>query len=111
MEAELASLQAALARVKKAKVLAQAQIETLLVEQKALLAKRDADIQQMRRTDEREAFVRAAQDAQAAVEAAAAVVASQPPLVPPSPQELGFLDEAVEEADELDELEDFLRNN
>ncbi|RHY42772.1 hypothetical protein DYB30_002650 [Aphanomyces astaci] len=60
MEAELDALQADLTRIKQAKAMALAQIEILLVEQKALQAKLDADRLQRQRVDELEARVQAA---------------------------------------------------
>ncbi|RHZ22907.1 hypothetical protein DYB37_000958 [Aphanomyces astaci] len=67
MEAELDALQADLTRIKQAKAMALAQIEILLVEQKALQAKLDADRLQRQRVDELEARVQAAKVAAAVV--------------------------------------------
>ncbi|CAK4083983.1 unnamed protein product [Aphanomyces euteiches] len=103
MEQELASLQGELERVQKAKALALAQIETLMVEQKALQAKRDADLKQQQRAMELEA------NSRAAAQAATSTSFTEPPKdVARSPHSDTFID--APEVSELDELEAYLRN-
>ncbi|RHY35062.1 hypothetical protein DYB32_000464 [Aphanomyces invadans] len=60
MDAELKALEADLTRVQKAKAMALAQIDILMMEQKALQAKLDADRLQRLRAEERDARIKAA---------------------------------------------------
>ncbi|ETV76927.1 hypothetical protein H257_09343 [Aphanomyces astaci] len=86
MEAELDALQADLTRIKQAKAMALAQIEILLVEQKALQAKLDADRLQRQRVDELEARVQAAKVAATVV--VPGVVVAEKTESPPKVEEM-----------------------